>query len=150
MYKYLTILSLGLCACSTGTLSQNTAPAAPAPAVAQAPTAVVLTPNTEDNTPLNVELPRGGHAQALRCSDELDCMQKLVGLCTNGYNGGQTLSNGSHTVGVLYRCVTDEEKAQAAQQAAEEQAQEAAWRAAREAQIRAVQQAALKQTPAKK
>lgn len=144
MLKYLAILSLGLMACGGSSI---TATPAPQTAHQSEPSLEVTSVRLEAaaapvNDPVDVELSGGRHAQAVHCSSELDCLQKLAGVCPNGYQGGQTLSDGTHTVGALFRCISDEEKAQAAREAAEEKAQEAAYRAAVVARIQAEKDAA--------
>lgn len=151
MLKYLSILALGLCACGGAVNAAQPAPVVPAH------TEVVLTPVSEtaptpevDTKPVDLELSRGRHAQAVRCSDNLSCLQTMNGRCSNGFEGGEFLTDGTKVVGLLFHCITDEEKAQAAQAEAEQQAQETAWRAARAAQIKAAEEAAQKKAPAKK
>jgi hypothetical protein len=148
MYKYLApILALGLCACG-GAYNATALPAQTAPVVTPAHTEAVVAP-AQDESPVDLELSRGRHAQAVRCSDNLDCLQKMSGRCSNGYSGGEFLTDGTKVVGLLFHCVTDEEKVAAEKQAAQEAAQEAEWQAARQAQIKAAQEAAQKK-PAKK
>ena len=131
MLKYLAILSLSLCACGG-------AVAAPVPVLpAQSPVVA-------ESDPVDIELARGLHAQAVRCTSELNCFQKLSGLCPNGYVGGQTLSDGTRVVGTLFKCISDEEKAAEAQRQAQDRAQEAAWKAAQEERLKAMQEAQLK------
>lgn len=144
MLKYASILALSLCACAS-----TTPPAAPPRTVAVPVTEVQPVSVLDLEAPVTVELARGREAQVLRCSDELDCFQKLTGVCANGYNGGQTLHAGNDkVVGVIFKCITDAEKAEAARQEAAEKAQEAVWRAA--AAARAAADAPLQTKPATK
>ena len=70
--------------------------------------------------PVLIELPGKSQASAMPCKDDLDCYTKLGGLCTNGYQGGRMLqAENGRRVGVLYRCISDVEVAEA--KAAEEQ-----------------------------
>lgn len=86
-----------------------------------------------------VELANSDKEQALVCSDDLDCLKRLTGFCTNGYSGSRNLhSENGRVVGVLFHCITDEEKQEAAQEEAEEDAQRAA--AVQEMQRRAEEQ----------
>ena len=93
MLKYIPIVALSLCACSHTASVQPVAP--------------VSTP-----TVITVELAGQHDAKVMRCSGELDCMQKLTGFCPNGYNGGELVrSNKDTVVGTLFLCITDEQVA---------------------------------------
>jgi hypothetical protein len=151
MFKYVaSILALSLIGCGGSAVNTTTAHAA-------VPSETTPALGTPSNIPITVELAEGETAQAMRCSDGLDCMQKLTGLCSNGYQGGRFLTGeNNRVVGVLYRCITDQEKAQAAAEEAQEKAMAAAYKAAREARLKEMQEAAQKtqekktQTPKKK
>lgn len=150
MLKYLAILSLGLCACGGAV---NT----PAPEVAhqsvlppvvrsEASETTVDVQRADSTLPITVELAHGRKAQVLRCTDELDCYQKLSGVCPNGYNGGQTLAGKDHSiVGTIFRCVTNEEKAEMDREAAEQKAQMEAYVARAAAAEKAAQEDAAQE-----
>lgn len=140
MNKFLiAIPALLLCACS----HQTARPVAAA-------TPVVATETLLAAAPVNVELAGKGEAQVFACSDELACLKLVTGFCPNGYRGTKNLMAGSEKqVGILVKCITDEEIAQQKQ----EEAEEAAFRAARMAAMQAEAKAAAeakKKTPAKK
>jgi hypothetical protein len=123
-----------------------------------APKSVVVEPPVKEPSPLTVELRDGeGTASVFRCTDELDCMKKLTGVCANGFHGGHVLHAGNdRVVGTLFKCITDEEKAEHAAREAREAAEEKAWEEARAAKLAAAQAEAAKpatsscQLPAKK
>jgi len=126
MYRYLiTALAISMCGCANHTVTPAAAPVAAeeTPALGTPPATLVA---------ITVELTSGDTASAMRCSDQLDCLQKLTGFCPNGYNGGRILTNGNNIVGTLFRCVTDQEKAQEAAENAREAAFLAAKRRAEE------------------
>lgn len=120
--KYFTALvaALALCGCSHKATVAH-------PATPVAPTAIA------------VELRGGDKEQALVCTDDLDCLKKLTGFCPNGYSGSRNLhAENDRVVGVLFHCVTDEDKAQeAAAAAAEEQERQAYLKRVQEAQAAA-------------
>jgi hypothetical protein len=149
MYKYLSIVALSLCGCAAEPHLVAAPTSTPAP-VSESES--VLSSSSETSSPITIELAHQREAQIIRCSDEVDCFQKLTGLCPNGYNGGQTLHAGNdRVVGTVFRCITDEEKAEGVRQQAEADRQQAEWEANRAAQAQkdAAQQAAKKH-PAKK
>lgn len=107
MYKYLAILSLPLIGCVAHVK----------PCVIQHNETVI------DPHPVKVELERGVVAQAMACSDDFDCMNKLTGLCPNGYSWSHNLlGEMNKRVGVVFNCITDEEKAAIDKQKAEDEA----------------------------
>jgi hypothetical protein len=147
-----------LCACSHNTPAPaTTVTVVPLTASEAMPPHSVVTEsaNKEDtHVVINIELPRQREAQVMRCSNELDCFQKLTGFCPNGYTGGQTLNAGSDKAGMLFKCISDEEKAATKlaedRQAAEMKAYlEAAQQAARATQ-QEVQHSQKKSSPKKK
>lgn len=152
MLKYLAILSLGLCACGGGIVNNAQAPevahqsASPSVIHFESGETVVDARVVESELPITVELARGRKAQALRCNDELACFQKLTGVCPNGYTGGETLSGKDHSVvAILFRCITNEEKAEMDRRAAEEKAQMEAYVARAAAAEKAVQEDAAQE-----
>jgi hypothetical protein len=102
MKNYIALVALALCGCSH--------------AVAVKPVAAPVV-----DSPVTLELARKNEVQAFACSDDLQCLQRLTGYCANGYGGSRPLNAGANKqVGVLFRCITDAEKAEAE---AEEQAE---------------------------
>jgi hypothetical protein len=97
MNKYIAVLiATSLYACAS------------APVVAPKVAAVI----EEDHTPILLEIAGKKNALAIRCSDELSCVQQLFGRCANGYKGGELLHAGNDkVVGIVYQCITDEEVA---------------------------------------
>ena len=107
-------------------------------ACAAAPKPVVVAPVVEDTSPLRLEVAGLGHVSAVRCTDELQCIQRLGGLCVNGFSGGDFLhgTNGA-VVGVLFNCITNEEKAAHEAALVRRAAEEKAWQEERAARIAA-------------
>jgi hypothetical protein len=130
------IPALLLCACAT---TPPPAPSCPLPQAVEV-------------GPVSVELGRKFDAQAFACSDDLACLKKLSGACPNGYSSSRPLMAGANKqVGVLFRCISDQD---VADEKAEEllRAQEnAAWKAERAAARKAAEaEAQKKQTKPKK
>lgn len=110
--KYFTILALSLCACahqSTTTVSTT-----------RTPEATVV--------PSEIELRNGQKANVIACHDDMDCYKKVTGLCVNGYSGAQMLvAENDRRVGIMYVCITNEQKAERAKEEAREKAAQARW-----------------------
>lgn len=94
--------------------------------------------------PVKVEMSNSNMAQAVACSDDFDCLKRMTGMCKNGYAGSKMLLGTNESrVGVVFKCITDE-------QVAEEQAEELAWQE-RLAQLKAqAEKAREKAAPKKK
>ena len=151
MLKYFTILLLSLCACGGSKITNARVLDTHCMRLQNE-----ISPVQQSSIPIDIELSYGKHFLAMRCSDQLNCLEKLNGECHNGYNGHEFLTGANdQVVGVLYHCITDEEKAALDREAVEEkveEAQRAEWdklRAARNAAALKKAQEEL-QTPAKK
>lgn len=146
----ITLAALSLCACSAHTA--QSLQTSQTPQTTDTTTVSVFRPAAETEqtitSPITVEASNNQKIQVMPCHDELDCMQKVTGICPNGYNGGQRLTaENNRKVGIAFKCITDEEKAQQIKAEAEEKA----WRAAREQEMqKQVEEQAARDAAAKK
>lgn len=122
----------------TPALVQETAPPPPPPVETVA-------------TPVTIELSNSYKIQAVSCKDDLDCFQKLTGLCPNGYtNARQLMAENQRRVAITFHCVTDTEKAEAAAEQVRRDAEQEAWEAQRAAELQKRQEELKNKSPAKK